>query len=199
MKIIGIAGLPRSGKDTLAELFVEAGFFGVSLGDIVRDEARTRHANKPDPISVVNMTETSNYLRTTHGPDFALQEAVRRFDAAQATGQDYKGLAVWSVRAPVEADFILENQGDLIWVEASDEVRHQRSVQHRREGEGEVSLEEMKSQEALQEKPQPGLPEAVQMNISYIKAKATIVFENNVDSIDDFRKNAQNLIERLAK
>ena len=61
LNIIGIGGLPRSGKDELAQIFIDAGFFGVSLGDIVRNIAKTRHSDKPDPISVNNMTETSNF------------------------------------------------------------------------------------------------------------------------------------------
>ena len=50
MNIVGIAGLPRSGKDTLAELFMKQGYFGVSFGDIFRDVSRQRHADKPDPL-----------------------------------------------------------------------------------------------------------------------------------------------------
>jgi dephospho-CoA kinase len=192
--IVGIAGLPRSGKDSLAELFLELGYFGVSLGDIVRDVARQRHAGKPDPISVQNMTETSNFLRTTKGPDFALKEAFSRYEASLAKGDQYKGLAVWSVRAPVEVDYILAHGGRLIWVEASDEVRHARMIRHRREGEAEVTVEQMHAQEALQEKPQPGLPPEVQMNTTYVKQKATEVFENNGNDLEAFYAAAHKLI-----
>ena len=78
IKLIGIGGLPRSGKDTLAEVFMTNGFYGVSMGDIVRDEARIRHADSPDPISIANMTETSNYLREQKGPDLALIAFLER-------------------------------------------------------------------------------------------------------------------------
>lgn len=191
LNIIGIGGRVRSGKDSLAELFIEHGYYGVSLGDIVRDVARKRHANEPDPISVKNMTETSNYLRTEKGPDFALKEALVRFEAASKS-QDYKGLVVFSVRAPVEVDFIIENGGQVIWVEASDEVRHQRSVSARREGEAEESLEEMLKHEALQETPQPGLPVSVQMDTRYVKANATTIFENNGNDFEAFKQHARN-------
>src|SRR5690349_169937 len=107
LRIIGISGLPRGGKDTLADIFMANGFFGVSLGDIVRDESRVRHAKETDPISVANMTETSNWLRAEHGPDFALREALNRYEDAQEKGGQYDGLVVFSVRAPIEVDFIL--------------------------------------------------------------------------------------------
>lgn len=193
MRIVGIGGLPRSGKDTVAELFMEHGWYGVSVGDIVREESRKRHASEPDPVSVKNMTETSNYLRINKGPDFVLKEAIDRFKKASET-QNYQGLMMWSIRMPVEVDFILDIGGELIWVEADDVVRLKRSNQHRRAGEPEYTLELMKSQEALQQKPQPGLPEEVQMNIDYVKSHATKVLTNNGDSVEAFRRDVQSAL-----
>lgn len=185
--------MPRSGKDTLAELFMEHGYFGVSLGDIVRNIARERHADDPNPISVTNMTETSNFLRTTKGPDFALREALGLFEEAGGE-QKYKGLVVYSVRAPIEADFILEHGGEVIWVETTDEIRLQRANMYRRDGEDEHTLEAMKAQEALQEKPQKGIPVEVQMSTSYIKSHATIILENNSNDIQAFKHDGLKLL-----
>src|SRR5438552_3534057 len=139
-KIIGIGGLPRSGKDMLAGLFMDNGYYGVSFGDIVRGFTRERHKDQPDPISVKNMTETSNWLRETKGSDVVLQEAMRQFEEAKKS-KDYKGVVLYSVRAPVEADFILAHGGQLIWIESSDEVRYERSLKALREGEPKLSLE----------------------------------------------------------
>lgn len=191
MNIIGIAGLPRSGKDSLAELYMANDYFGVSLGDIVRNESKKRHANQPDPISVKNMTETSNYLRLKFGADFALKEALVRFEEAKKSKGWYKGLVIFSVRAPIEADFILKNGGKLIWVEADDEVRFKRSESARRHGETEQTLQEMLNQEALQERPQSGLPNKIQMNTSYVKKKATNIFENNGNDFEAFKLEAK--------
>lgn len=195
--IVGIGGLPRSGKDTLAEVFIRAGFFGLSFGDVVRNVARDRHHDKPDPISVANMTETSNWLRETRGPDVILQEALRQYEQRTAVGESYKGLLLWSIRAPIEVDFILAHHGQLIWVEASDEVRHQRALTHMREGEVPVSLEEFKQQEALQWQPQPGVPVAAQMDISYVKSHATQTFENNNDDIAEFTARAEQVLTAI--
>lgn len=196
VKIIGIGGLPRSGKDSLADFFMKSGFFGVSLGDIVRDQARERHADKPDPISVRNMTETSNWLRSEHGADFALQEAQERFKAAFLANPNLKGLVVFSVRAPAEVDYILENKGELIWVEAADEIRHQRALDNLRDGETPLSFEEFKQQEALQWTPQEGLPVEAQMNTEYVKHRATRQFENNL-GLAEFESQAQKLVAEL--
>jgi len=196
MKIIGIGGLPRSGKDALAELFMEEGYFGVSFGDIVREFTRERHKNKPDPISVANMTETSNWLRETKGADVILQEALQRYQEAQKD-HNYKGLVLFSVRAPVEVDFILAHGGELIWLEADDKVRHQRNLKHLREGEAVISLEEFKRQEALQWRPQPGIPAEVQMDISYVQQHATRELVNNGNNFETFKNNARRLIGEM--
>jgi dephospho-CoA kinase len=197
MKIIGIGGQPRSGKDSLAELFIHDGYFGISFGDVVRGFAYERHKDKPDPISVENMTETSNWLRETRGPDVILNEALKEYEKAQADSGKYSGLVLWSVRAPVEVDWILAQGGELIWVEAETAVRHDRWIKHLRKGEMAVSLDEFKHQEMLQWKPQPGIPEEVQMNIAYVQEKATRTLENNGDNYDDFMLKAKALIEAI--
>ncbi len=179
MKIIGVSGRDRSGKDTVADLLMADGWFGYSFGDAVRRHAKKRHASEADPISVKNMTETSNWLRAEHGPDVILKEALEEFEKAQKAGEQYKGIVLYSVRAPIEADFILDHGGELIWVESTDQVRYSRKIANLRDGEAHVSLQEMLDQEALQTQPQPGIPEEVQMNLSYVKSKATKVIENN--------------------
>jgi len=199
LQIIGIGGLPRSGKDTLAELFMADNFFGVSFGDIVREFTRKRHADKPDPISVANMTETSNWLRNTRGADVVLQEALRQFKAALAAGKSYRGLVLWSIRAPVEVDFILARGGSLIWVEASPRVRHQRALHKLRQGELPISLAEFERQEALQWQPQsdPNVPPEVQMDLSYVKQKATHTLTNDGDNLGAFLQESRKLIKTL--
>lgn len=196
IKIIGIGGLPRSGKDTLAVLLIENGYFGVSLGDIVRDASRLRHAEESDPISVANMTETANWLRQSKGADFALQEALELYRRARSQ-KSYKGLVVYSVRAPVEADFILSHGGELIWVEASDKVRHARALKYLRPGEALTSLEQFKAQEALQWQPQPDLPAQYQMDVANVKSKATREVINNEDNLEVFDSKAQALLAEL--
>lgn len=197
-QIIGIGGLPRSGKDSLALYFMNAGYYGVSLGDIVRDHSRVRHSNEPDPISVANMTETSNWLRAQSGADFALKIAMERFNNAIKADPDSKGLVVFSVRAPAEVDYILKHNGKIIWVEASDQMRYERAMNNLRDGEVKISFEEFKRQEALQSKPQPHLPEEVQMNTEYVKQKATDIFMNEV-SFEEFQKKAKAFVENRSE
>ncbi len=193
MKIVGIAGLPRSGKDTVAEVFMSAGYYGFSFGDYNREYSRKRHADKPDPISVANMTETSNWLRETYGPDVILRAALDKFEQAKKD-HPYKGLVLFSVRAPVEVDWTLNHGGELLWVETSDEVRHKRALANMRQGEQETSLEEFRRQEGLQWHPQPGIPRESQMDIEYVKKHATKTVVNNGSNLREFRQSLDDLI-----
>lgn len=186
MKIIGIGGMVRSGKDTLADLLIENGYFGFSFGDYVRKRSFERHKDKTDPISVENMTDTSNWLREEYGADVVLVDALKEFEKENKTGK-YKGVVLYSVRVPVEVDFILEHGGDLVWVEASAETRHQRGLNALRDGEAAQSLEEFIRQESLQWEPQPGIPVEAQMSLSYVKKHATIEIENNQNSLEKFQ------------
>jgi dephospho-CoA kinase len=194
-KIVGIGGLPRSGKDTVAELLMQAGYMGVSFGDIVREFCFERHKDKPDPISVANMTDTSNWLRETRGADVILREALDRFETRRAAGEQFEGIVLYSVRAPVEVDFILAHGGELVWIEADDAIRHKRNNESLRKGEILVTLEEFKAQEALQWQPQPGIPEEVQMNLAYVKEHATIRLVNDGDDREAFLAEARRLLK----
>ena len=187
MKIYGVSGRDRSGKDTISELLMQHGYFGYSFGDAVRRHAAERHKDKEDPLSVRNMTETSNWLRTNHGPDVILKEALAEYEKAQAEGKEYKGVVLYSVRAPIEVDFILGHGGEMIWVQTDDQTRYERKIANMREGEAKVTLEEMLAQEALQNDPQPDIPREVQMDLNYVQSKATIVIENNGNNIEAFK------------
>jgi dephospho-CoA kinase len=196
LKIIGIGGLPRSGKDTLAELLIHRGWFGFSFGDYNHKFSFERHKDKPDPISRENTTETSNWLRQTYGPDVILKAALAEYEQASQT-KHYEGLVLYSVRAPIEVDWILAHGGELIWVESSDEVRYRRAMQHLRQGEIEIPLEEFKRQEDEQWQPQPTIPREVQMDISYVKSHATHTLLNNSENLRDFLQSAEELIATL--
>lgn len=197
INIVGIAGVGRSGKDTLAKMFIEKGYFGISFGDITRDFAIQRHANDPHPISRINLTETSNWLRETRGPDVIMQIALERYQEAKEKGINSKGLLCWSIRAPIEADFILNHGGQLIWIDVSDEVRYRRAMNDLRQGEPHLSFDAFIAQENTQFKPIAGIPEEIQMNLPYVKSKATRIIENDSDNLDELNKKAPELINSL--
>jgi dephospho-CoA kinase len=195
LNIVGIAGLSRSGKDTLAEIFINDGYFGVSVGDITREFAKVRHSSDPHPISRANLTETSNWLRETRGPDVLMKISLEKYEEASKT-KEYKGLVCWSIRAPIEVDFILSIGGQLIWIDVSDEVRYKRAMSDLRKGEPHLNFEDFIKLENTQFKPVPGIPENIQMNLPYVKSKATKHIVNNSDDVEEFITRAHKLIEQ---
>jgi len=194
--IVGIAGKIRSGKDTLAEIFIQNGYFGVSVGDIVRERSRELHSDDPNPISTENMTKTSNYLRTKLGSDFLFIEAIERYKNA-IKNKSYKGLVIYSIRAPIEADRILENQGQLIWIEANDEIRYKRAMENLRTGDSVSSFENFKLAESKQFAPDPDMPDESQMNLDYVKNKATKLLTNNDSNMYKFKAEALELVKSI--
>lgn len=194
--IAGVGGPDRGGKDTLAKAFIEVGFFGFSFGDAVREHAFKRHKDKSDPISVANMTETANHLRTLHGADVILKQALTDYESEVKAGKQYEGIVLYSVRAPIEADFILEHEGDIFWVYADDQIRLKRRNDNVRNGESQVTMEQMLAQEALQTKPQPGTPVEAQMDLTYIKEHATVMIENNGNDLAAFEKQCVSIAQK---
>ena len=107
--------------------------------------------------------------------------------------KEHKGLVLYSVRAPIEVDFILARGGELIWIEASDKNRYERAMAQIREGSKPISLKEFINHESLQYNPQPGIPKEVQMNTSYVQKNATIIIENN-GTKEEFLAKAKQLV-----
>ena len=58
MKIMGISGLPGSGKGLVSEIALQKGAMVISMGDIIRKEAKKRGESTK---------ETAQNLRKEHG------------------------------------------------------------------------------------------------------------------------------------
>ncbi len=192
--IVGIGGYSRSGKDTLASLLLDAGYFGISVGDIAREYSMERHKNSESPISRINLTETSNWLRKKNGPDVFMKLALEKYRQALKK-KSYKGILIWSIRAPIEADFIIANKGTLIWIDSEAETRYRRFLDNLRNGEIKLDFDEYIRQEQTQVVPQSGIDPSIQMNMDYVKEKANLVLVNNFKGAEKFLNYAK---QRLA-
>lgn len=137
--IIGIAGMPSSGKDTVAEIFEKKGYKHISLSQVLRNMAKEQNIE----LTTENLTEFGNSTRLKYGLGFLAKEALK----------EIKGDAViTSIRQPGEVD-VLRKKKDfyLIAVDATLENRWQRLSARRRPGDP-ATLEEMKSIEKRQSK-----------------------------------------------
>lgn len=71
MKILAIVGLPGSGKTTAIEAIKDLGIV-VTMGDIVRNEAKRRNIEPSGP----NLGDIAKELRETGGPDIIAKKCV---------------------------------------------------------------------------------------------------------------------------
>jgi len=194
--IVGIGGYSRSGKDTLATLLLDAGYFGISVGDIAREYSMERHKDSKSPISRINLTETSNWLREQKGPDVFMKLALDKYRQALKT-KEYKGILIWSIRAPIEADFIIKNKGTLIWIDSKPKTRYERFLENLRTGEVSIDFDEYLRQEQTQVVPQPDIDPLIQMNMDYVKEKANLTLDNNFEGTEKFLEYAKQRVNSI--
>jgi len=194
--IVGIGGYSRSGKDTLATFLLSAGYFGISVGDIAREYSMERHKDSKSPISRINLTETSNWLREQKGPDVFMKIALDKYRQALKT-KEYKGMLIWSIRAPIEADFIIKNKGTLIWIDSKAKTRYKRFLENLRTGEVSIDFDEYLRQEQTQVVPQPDIDPLIQMNMDYVKEKANLTLDNNFEGTEKFLEYAKQRVNSI--
>ena len=137
--IIGIAGMPSSGKDTVAEIFEKKGYKHISLSQVLRDMAK-KQGIEP---TTENLTEFGNSTRLKYGLGYLAKEALK-----EARGDT----VITSIRQPGEVD-VLRKRKDfyLIAIDATLENRWKRLSARRRLGDP-ATLDEMKSIEKRQSK-----------------------------------------------
>jgi len=122
MKVVGVVGMPASGKTEAAEVAREEGVPVVSMGDVIREEVELRGLEPTDK----NMGRVGVALREKEGDD-----AVARRCASEIRSKDEPVVVVDGVRSADEAEFFREEFGDgddfvLVAVDAPFETRLER-------------------------------------------------------------------------
>ncbi|XKT74527.1 MAG: AAA family ATPase [Patescibacteria group bacterium UBA2163] len=139
--IIGVTGTDGAGKGTVVDYLVkEKGFAHYHARALLIEEIEKRSL----PNDRVHMRLVANDLRAQHGNDYV----VRFFlDRAEKTG-DTK-IAIDSLRTVAEAQTLQDAGGILLAVDADQALRYER-VQARRSSSDQVSFEQFKEHEALE-------------------------------------------------
>ena len=118
MTVIGIVGLPGSGKSEAAAVAREAGVPVVTMGDVIRRACRDRGF---DPAT--HHGEMARTLREENGPDAIEQESLPHIEDHLA---DHDAAVVDGIRSDVEVDRFRGAFGDefvLVKIAAPDEAR----------------------------------------------------------------------------
>ena len=124
MQVMGVSGLPGSGKSLVSDIASERGAVIVSMGDIVREEAKKRGESSK---------ETAKNLRAEHGKYIVSELTVKKIKQLQKEG--IKTILVDGIRSPPEVDMFKENFDNFIIVSvfANPQIRFERLKNRMRE------------------------------------------------------------------
>ncbi|MFP4174428.1 MAG: AAA family ATPase [Halobacteriales archaeon] len=120
MRVVGVVGMPASGKSEAARLARDEGVPVVTMGDVIRDEVERRGLEPTDE----NMGSVATALREEEGDDAVARRCIEEIRAKSAPVVVVDGL-----RSDDEADYFRDEFGDgfvLVAVEAPFETRLER-------------------------------------------------------------------------
>ena len=122
---MGVSGLPGCGKSFVSDIAIEKGAIIVSMGDIIREEAKKR--NEPTKETAVN-------LRKEFGNDIVSELTIKKIKKLQE--DDNPNLVIIEgIRSLHEVDMFKENFEDffILSVFANENLRFERLKKRNRE------------------------------------------------------------------
>ena len=122
MQVMGISGMPGSGKASVSELASKKGAIIVSMGDIIREEAKKR--GEPTKETAVN-------LRKEFGDDIVSELTIEK---NKKLDED-KLIVVEGIRSHHEVEMFKENFDNffILSIFANPEIRFERLLKRKRE------------------------------------------------------------------
>lgn len=118
MQIMGISGLPGSGKALVSEIASEKGAIIISMGDIIREEAKKRGESTK---------ETAVNLRKEFGDDIVSELTIKKIK--KLIDEDKNSfILIEGIRSPREVEMFKENFDDffILSIFANDKLRFER-------------------------------------------------------------------------
>ena len=118
MQVMGISGLPGSGKSIVSDIAAEKGAIIVSMGDIIREEAKKRGESSK---------ETAKTLREEHGQYIVSELTIKKIKQLQDDGVE-NPIMVEGIRSHHEVEMFKENFDNFIIISifANPQIRFER-------------------------------------------------------------------------
>ena len=104
MQVMGISGLPGSGKGLVSDMATERGAIIVSMGDIIREEAKKRGESTK---------ETAKNLRKEKGEYIVSELTIKKIKQLEKEGIE-NAIVVDGIRSHHEVEMFKENFDDFI-------------------------------------------------------------------------------------
>jgi dephospho-CoA kinase len=123
--VVGVAGMPGSGKGVFRRAVQRMGYPVVIMGDVVREEVKQRNL-KPTPE---NLGKTMLNLRELHGPAAVAKQCIPKLE--KATGRI---VVIDGIRSLAEVEEFKKHFPNfiLIAIHASPKTRYQRLSRRKR-------------------------------------------------------------------
>ncbi|MCR5027111.1 MAG: AAA family ATPase [Methanobrevibacter sp.] len=138
MRIMGVSGLAGSGKSFVSELAAERGAMIISMGDIIREEAKKRGESTG---------QTAENLRKEHGQYIVAELTIKKIKKIIEDGFD-SSIVVEGIRSPHEVELFKESFSDFIILSifANQDIRFERIKARQREDDA-TNFDEFKIRE----------------------------------------------------
>jgi len=178
MRVIGLVGLPGSGKSEAASVAREAGVPVVTMGDVIREACRERGV---DPA--VHHGEVAKQLREENGPAAIAERSLPAIEDALA---DHDTVVVDGIRSDVEVDRFAEAFGEqflLVRVAAPFETRAERLDLRGRDAGSEAGGESLADRDRRE----------LDFGMGAAMDRADVTVENT-DSLEAFRERIRELL-----
>lgn len=125
MRVMGVSGLPGSGKSLVSEIAMEKGAMIISMGDIIREEAKKRNeATK----------ETAKNLRKEYGEYIVAELTIKKIKKIIDDGFE-NSIVIEGIRSPYEVKLFRQNFENFIILSifANPDLRFERIKSRQRE------------------------------------------------------------------
>ena len=141
MQVMGISGLPGSGKGLVSDIAAEKGAIIVSMGDIIREEAKKRGESTK---------QTAQNLRIEFGEYIVSELTIKKVKQLLDDGCEKK-IIIEGIRSPHEVNMFKNNFEDFIIVSifANPEIRFERLKKRKREDDSD-DLNEFKKRDQME-------------------------------------------------
>jgi dephospho-CoA kinase len=125
--ILGIVGMPGSGKTEIASLFKKKSFKILEMGEIVRAMMKKKGLE----INNVSLRKFASEIRKKYGKKFVAEETVKKI---KKISKSNKNIIIVGIRSPDEIVFFKKNFNKIIIiaVSAPKKIRFERMVSRNR-------------------------------------------------------------------
>ncbi|MCK9150639.1 AAA family ATPase [Methanobacterium alcaliphilum] len=105
MKVIGVSGMPGSGKGVVSQIAHRMGMRIIRMGDVIRDEAKKRNED---------VGKTAVTLRKEFGDYIVAEKCVEKIKLEQSKADSNVIFMIEGIRSPYELDIFRNNFNEFI-------------------------------------------------------------------------------------